>query len=100
MEATNPDVLAFHEAFRRRGIYPLDVRTLSENSLRWARPAEDPTLEPRQMEQVLSRFIQRIRLRTHVDRLRHLKDRQAIWAETRTIQEDLKNAVAREACPP
>ena len=29
--------LAFIEAFRERGIYPLDVRTLSEDSLRWRR---------------------------------------------------------------
>ena len=34
--------VAFIEAFRRRGIYPRDVRTLSEDSLRWARPGEDP----------------------------------------------------------
>jgi hypothetical protein len=30
--------IAFIEAFRRRGIYPRDVRTLSEDSLRWKSP--------------------------------------------------------------
>ena len=34
--------VAFIEAFRRRGIYPHDVRTLSSDNLRWARPGEDP----------------------------------------------------------
>jgi hypothetical protein len=33
--------LAFVEAFRRRGIYPRDVRTLSADSLRW----QEPTME-------------------------------------------------------
>jgi len=33
--------LAFIESFRERGIYPLDVRTLSEESLRWSRPTDD-----------------------------------------------------------
>jgi hypothetical protein len=33
--------LAFIEAFRRRGIYPRDVRNLSEESLTWREPNED-----------------------------------------------------------
>ncbi len=33
--------LAFIESFRERGIYPLDVRTLSEESLRWSAPESD-----------------------------------------------------------
>lgn len=33
--------IAFIEAFRRRGIYPRDVRTLSEDSLRWRSPEAD-----------------------------------------------------------
>lgn len=36
---------AFIEAFRRRGIYPRDVRTLSVESLRWHPPSEDPGRE-------------------------------------------------------
>nr|WP_161501239.1 S8 family serine peptidase [Rhodopirellula sp. SM50] len=43
---TNDDLgyrVSFIEAFRRRGIYPRDVRTLSEASLRWRSPeSEDP----------------------------------------------------------
>jgi len=33
--------VAFVEAFRRRGIYPRDLRTLSAESLRWAGPGND-----------------------------------------------------------
>lgn len=33
--------IAFIEAFRRRGIYPRNVRTLSEESLRWRAPETD-----------------------------------------------------------
>jgi hypothetical protein len=34
--------VAFVEAFRRRGIYPRDVRTLSAENLRWRDPSDDP----------------------------------------------------------
>ena len=54
--------VAFIEAFRRRGIYPRDVRTLSEDSLRWARPGEDPRMAPGEMEAMLKQFIENIRL--------------------------------------
>jgi len=48
--------IAFIEAFRRRGIYPHDVRTLSVDSLRWRGPSEDPAKEVRiQFVQRLSR---------------------------------------------
>ncbi len=33
--------LAMVEAFRRRGIYPLDVRSLSVDSLRWSKPSDE-----------------------------------------------------------
>ncbi|MCP5446301.1 MAG: hypothetical protein H6964_04790 [Chromatiaceae bacterium] len=42
--------LAFIEAFRNHGIYPVDVRTLAEDSLRWHRIAEQ---EQRQFEKYL-----------------------------------------------
>lgn len=34
--------LAFIEAFRERGIYPLDVKSLAEDGLRWSRLDADP----------------------------------------------------------
>jgi len=88
--------VAFIEAFRRRGIYPRDVRTLSEDSLRWARPGEDPTLPPGQIEEELKRFIENIGLRRQVDRLRYKKGRREIWDETRNIRRELHSAIRGE----
>jgi hypothetical protein len=72
------------------------VRTLSEDSLRWARPGEDPHMEPGQMEAMLKQFIENIRLRDHVDKLRYKRDRRAIWEETRQIRIDLHRAIRDE----
>jgi hypothetical protein len=88
--------VAFIEAFRRRGIYPNNVRTLSEDSLRWTRPGEDPTLAPGEMEDRLKLFISNIYLRTHVDKLRYLSSRQAIWSMSRRIQADLHAAIRNQ----
>ncbi|HEV7517920.1 MAG TPA: S8 family serine peptidase [Thermoanaerobaculia bacterium] len=44
--------IAFIEAFRRRGIYPSDVRTLSAESLRW----QEPTLEFAGLKALLGRL--------------------------------------------
>jgi hypothetical protein len=97
MDLVPDDVLgyrvAFIEAFRRRGIYPRDVRTLSEDSLRWARPGEEPTLEPGEMEQMLKNFIERIDLRRHVDRLRYKQARRDVWAETRNIRIEIHDGI-------
>lgn len=88
--------VAFIEAFRRRGIYPRDVRTLSEDSLRWAKPGEDFTLAPGEMEDTLKRFIENIGLRSQVEKLRYLKARQAIWSATRGIRLELHAAIQKE----
>jgi hypothetical protein len=89
--------VAFIEAFRRRGIYPRDVRTLSEASLRWARPEEDPSLEPGQMAAMVQNFIEHIRLREHVDKLRYTRERVVIWQRTRQIRSDLHQFIKTEA---
>jgi subtilisin family serine protease len=44
--------IAFIEAFRRRGIYPSDVRTLSADSLHW----QEPTLELRNLAEMLRKL--------------------------------------------
>lgn len=85
--------VAFIEAFRRRGIFPKGVRTLSEDSLRWARPGEDPTKQPGEMEMKLKDFIEGIELRSNVDKLRHLRTRREIWQETRAIREELHKKI-------
>ena len=86
--------VAFVEAFRRRGIYPPDLRTLSEDGLRWARPGEDPILGPGEMEATLKQFIDNIGLRQHVDKLRYEKDRRSIWTKTRQIRRELHDVIA------
>ena len=88
--------VAFIEAFRRRGIYPRDVRTLSEDSLRWARPGEDPILAPGEMADRLKIFIGNIGLRTQIEKLRYLSTRREIWKETRQIRIDLHQAIAEQ----
>jgi hypothetical protein len=85
--------VAFIEAFRRRGIYPRGLRTLSEDSLRWARPAEDPSMPPDRMEQLLERFIEAIQLRQHIDELRYERDRRRLWKTTRGIRVKLHQAI-------
>ena len=86
--------VAFVEAFRRRGIYPDDIRTLSEDSLRWARPGEDPSRPPGEVETILVQFIKDIKLRTHVDKLRYLGSRKEIWTETREIRRELHSFIS------
>ena len=83
--------VAFIEAFRRRGIYPRDVRTLSEESLRWGRPNEDPSMPDLQTQ--LARFIRDIDLRRHIDSLRYIRDRREIWDRTRQIRLDLHQRI-------
>jgi hypothetical protein len=85
--------VAFIEAFRRRGIYPDNVRTLSEDSLRWSRPGEDPALEPEEMDATLARFIESIRLRDHVENLRYRAKREDIWKVTRAIRGQLHGEI-------
>lgn len=85
--------VAFIEAFRRRGIYPRDVRTLSQDSLRWSYPEEDPSLAPGEMQAMLRQFIVDINLRQHIDKLRYEKDRESIWTTTKLIRKDLHGAI-------
>lgn len=85
--------VAFIEAFRRRGIYPDDVRTLSEDSLRWSHPGEDPSEGPGETAAMLRKFIEDIRLRSYIDALRYKKDRWGIWAETKRIRAELHDAI-------
>lgn len=86
--------VALIEAFRRRGIYPDNLRTLSEDSLRWVRP-EDPSLPQSEVDAILSQFIQDIGLRAYVDTLRYLGSRKEIWAQTRKMRAALNVAIRR-----
>ena len=88
--------VAFVEAFRRRGIFPEGVRTLSEDSLRWSRPEEDPELAPQRMEKVLRDFLKLIDLRRRVDQLRYLKTRRQIWQKERWFRSQIHTAIAEK----
>jgi len=85
--------VAFIEAFRRRGIYPPDIRTLSEDSLKWSRPSLDPSGDAAEADQLFKNFIAHIGLRGVVDRLRYISDRKDIWRETRGIARDLHQII-------
>jgi hypothetical protein len=69
------------------------VRTLSEDSLRWSEPWQDPALSAEHVESELAAFIEGIGLRGHIERLRYKKERKAIWAETRAIRKELHDVV-------
>ncbi|HEV2147733.1 MAG TPA: hypothetical protein VGR37_10055 [Longimicrobiaceae bacterium] len=72
--------VAFVEAFRRRGLYPRDVRTLSVENLRWRTPEEDD-LGP--SAQLLD-FIQALRERAH--RQLYTQSREKIFQEERATR--------------
>jgi hypothetical protein len=85
--------VAFIEAFRRRGIYPENIRVLSEDSLRWSRPEEDPDLPTRAIIRTLSPLFES--LRGCVDALRHQKGREDIWNTSRDIRKDVHDTISR-----
>ena len=86
--------VAFVEAFRRRGIYPDDVRTLSVESLRWSRPEEDPRCPPGEIDDKLRDFMENIGLRRLVDELRYCDTRRKTWRTTRKIGRELHGAIS------
>jgi hypothetical protein len=75
--------VAFIEAFRRRGIFPSDLRTLSEESLRWAPPWQAPDSDPEQIKTELENFIRQTQMKERIDALRYAKGRAEIWRMTR-----------------
>jgi hypothetical protein len=85
--------VAFIEAFRRRGIYPESVRVLSEDSLRWGRPEEEPNLPTAEITRTLRPLLQD--LCRYVDKLRSQKGRQAIHDESQRISSDVHEIIRR-----
>jgi subtilisin family serine protease len=73
--------VAFVEAFRQRGIYPLDLDTLSVDTLRWQ--GVDFAKPPRQYKTILDQ------LRRYADRCFYLNDREALFVATRKAREAL-----------
>ena len=84
--------LAFIEAFQRRGIYPGDVRTLSEESLVWRPPrAEDLDFTPL--------FQERMRGKRLEPEWRPTSDRQELWNKMRNNAR-MVHSWLREYCSP
>jgi hypothetical protein len=78
--------IAFIEAFRRRGIYPRDVRTLSIESLRWPGVRED--------EDTYSNFEPiAARLRRQVGDTRYLQSRRDAYMKTRAMSAQLHELI-------
>ena len=75
--------IAFIEAFRRRGIYPLGVRTLSIDSLLWRPPDQDETGRRPQLGGVLSK------LRTFAHEHAYTTSRERLFFLTRNARANL-----------
>lgn len=78
--------IAFIEAFRRRGIYPRDVRTLSSESLRWPLASGS-----QQFFEPLA-----ARLRHDADQFTYFRSREEIFDRTEKIGFDLNDWIVRE----
>lgn len=78
--------IAFIEAFRRRGIYPRDVRTLSVESLRWTLAGNSQN------------FFKPLGdwLRNEAGRFTYFENRQSIHDETERIGRDLNRWIKSE----
>jgi hypothetical protein len=79
--------VAFVEAFRRRGIYPLDLDTLSVDTLRWQ--GVDFAKPPRQYKTILDQ------LRRYADRCFYLSDREDLFGATRKARETLHETLKK-----
>jgi subtilisin family serine protease len=75
--------VAFIEAFRRRGIYPRDLRTLSEESLLWRGPSQDDRLVSKALERGIER------LRRYAEMHLYAKSRQQLFYLAREMRVDL-----------
>jgi hypothetical protein len=78
--------VAFVEAFRRRGIYPLDLDTLSVDTLRWQ--GVELNL-PQQQARVLVNQLKR-----YADKCFYISSREKLFTETRVQRLELHSAIA------
>ncbi len=75
--------VAFIQAFRRRGIYPHDVRTLSVESLRWRSSINDEMRPSVELEDILSR------LREFAERQGYLHSREDLFNTERGMRQTI-----------
>jgi hypothetical protein len=79
--------VAFIEAFRKRGIYPLDLDTLSVDTLRW----QGVEIKmPRKQASILLRQLKR-----YADKCFYIASRENLFNETRTQRKELHFAIAQ-----
>lgn len=78
--------VAFVEAFRKRGIYPLDLDTLSVDTLRWQ--GVELNL-PRKQARILVNQLKR-----YADKCFYISSREQLFTETRAQRIDLHAAIA------
>jgi hypothetical protein len=81
--------VAFVEAFRRRGIYPHDLRTLSPENLRWRTPEEDE----RKPSDALGGIIEL--LRQHAHGHMYADSRRALFDRERDTRQALHDWIER-----
>jgi hypothetical protein len=85
--------VALVEAFRRRGIYPIDVRSLSEESLRWQPPSQPDQEEFRRA------FRSEVDLRSLCPDWGLTSDRHEIYKQTRQNQRTLQQWLSDPPLP-
>jgi subtilisin family serine protease len=81
--------VAFIEAFRRRGIYPRDVRTLSAESLLWRGPENDEWRPSRELQDGLAI------LRQYADENMYTASRKGTFHLERRMRLDIHNWLKR-----
>ncbi|HBL30758.1 MAG TPA: hypothetical protein DD490_28315 [Acidobacteria bacterium] len=99
--------VAFIEAFRKWGIYPLDVRTLSEETLRWSPPRElkdvplFPDLEESSPDEVGKDRLKAIRkVRRALLRWQPGASREDIFQQLGEAQREIWHFLHSEGLPP
>lgn len=80
--------VAFIESFRRRGIYPLDVRTLSVDSLRWDRAPETTRTAFHPIA---------AKLRNFIHQSRYIQSRRETYRQSYEIRRRLHSLIAADS---
>lgn len=81
--------IAFVEAFRRRGLYPRNLRTLSVENLRWRSPAQDELTHSRGLLKVI------MGLRREAHRQLYARTRERIFRAERATRGMLHDRLAK-----
>jgi hypothetical protein len=87
--------VAFIDAFRRRGIYPIDLDTLAVDTLRW-KGLDYDTLPEKQRRAVIQEYDEIMGdLRVYADDCLYISDREELFEETRKQRRTLHRKLSR-----